>query len=103
MAEYIKKSDVLAYPIRRKSYDKANGNAHFISGVESVMEFVEGLPTADVAEVRHARWELVRKYGNTAICRCSLCGRDMMFDEYRHIEDTPYCHCGARMDEEDEQ
>ena len=44
MAEYIKKSDVLAYPIRRDNYDKVNGNEHFINGVESIMEYVEGLP-----------------------------------------------------------
>lgn len=55
MTEYIKKSDVLAYPIRYKSYDKANGNPHFISGIESVMEFVEGMPAADAVPVVRRR------------------------------------------------
>ena len=53
MAEYIKKSDVLAYPIRRDNYDKVNGNEHFINGVESIMEYVEGLPAADVVPGVH--------------------------------------------------
>lgn len=55
MAEYIKKSDVLAYPIRRDNYDNVNGNEHFINGVESVMEYVEELPAADAVPVVRCR------------------------------------------------
>jgi hypothetical protein len=94
MAEYIKKSDVLAYPIRRQSYDKANGNAHFISGVESVMEFVEGLPAADVAKVRHGYWIDHHSGGGF----CSACKRWVPYSHH-----PKYCEtCGARMDKEAE-
>lgn len=94
MTEYIKKSDVLAYPIRRQSYDKANGNARFINGVESVMEFVEGLPAADVAEVRHGYWIDHHSGGSF----CFACKRWVPYSHH-----PKYCEtCGARMDEEDE-
>lgn len=104
MTEYIKKSDVLAYPIRRQNYDNANGNPHFINGVESVMESVEGLPAADVAEVRHGQWiteacESVSKRNRLIEYRvytCSMCGRSNGRIKKR------YCpNCGARMDEEE--
>ena len=93
MTEYIKKSDVLAYPIRRQSYDKANGNAHFINGVESVIEYVEGLPAADVAEVRHGRWI-------PDITRQLFCSECKQYGVPFRV--TKYCpNCGARMDKEE--
>ena len=105
MAEYIKKSDVLAYPIWHQSYDKANGNAHFISGVESVMEFVEGLPTADVAQVRRGRWT---EYdgADKGFHYCSECkGQAFNYEENGEVIEvfSGWCHnCGARMDKEDD-
>lgn len=55
MAECIKREDILKFPIRRNHCDKENANEHFISGIETVMEFIEILPAADVAEVMHGR------------------------------------------------
>lgn len=69
------------------------------------------IPTADVAEVRHGRW--IPKINHTYIpveydengipvlheyisYRCSLCGRE-------ETKEEPYCHCGARMDKEDDK
>ena len=57
---------------------------------------------ADVAPVRHGRWEL---YGNdddlSASFFCSLCGWNMDENEYldiwRHLKYCP--NCGAKMDE----
>lgn len=51
MDDYIKREDAIAYPLSWDHYDKKNGNRHFIAGVESYREYVEDLPTADVAEV----------------------------------------------------
>lgn len=62
---------------------------------------IDDMPTADVAEVRHGRWEEhdryicnsddkpVAKIGTIYIC--SECGRQ----EYQM---ESYCHCGAKMD-----
>jgi len=51
MGDLISRQAVLDYPIRLDHYDKENGNRHFVLGIESVMEYVEYLPSADAVEV----------------------------------------------------
>ena len=51
MAEYIERGALMQFPIRRDHYDRKNGNKHFINGIESVLEYAENLPTADVVPV----------------------------------------------------
>lgn len=55
MAEYINKEEILKFPIkssiRTYHYDRERGNAHFIHGIERVMEYIENIPPADVIEV----------------------------------------------------
>jgi len=41
--EYIKLSDIEKFPIRKNHYDRENGNIHFISGIETVMEYIDTL------------------------------------------------------------
>ena len=91
MSNYIEREAVLAYPIRKDKCDRKHANEHFILGIESVIEFVENLPAADVAPVRHGRLYLAED----AVFRCSECGRIC------YELDAPYCYCGARMDKED--
>ncbi len=67
-------------------------------------EMLKYFPTADVAPVRHAHWikrdnyvrdsdgEPVVKIGEIYIC--SNCGLE-------EDNNYPYCHCGAKMDEEE--
>ena len=50
------------------------------------------IPSADVAPVRHGRWEWCKDYDGDSILVCSECGRVC------HEEDAPYCYCGAKMD-----
>lgn len=58
------------------------------------------LLTADVAEVKHGRWE-VTKHKNHIIVTCSCCGKEFYVyiqGQYR-VEQSNYCpNCGARMD-----
>ena len=67
----------MQFPIRRDYYDRKNGNKHFINGIESVLEYAENLPAADVAPVvrckdciytRKLYGRLVRKYGTCSGC-----------------------------------
>lgn len=51
MAEYINKEEILKFPIRIHHCDEEHGNAHFIYGIECVMEYIEHIPTVDVVEV----------------------------------------------------
>ena len=68
MSDYIEREAALAYPIRKDKCDRKHANKHFILGIESVIEFVENLPAADVAPV----------------VRCSQCV---------HHEDNGYHFC----------
>ena len=48
MAEYIEREALMNFPIRQNHYDRENGNEHFIIGIETVLEYAENLPAADV-------------------------------------------------------
>ena len=53
---------------------------------------IRKIQAADVAPVRHGRWEWCKDYDGDSILVCSECGRVC------HEEDAPYCYCGAKMD-----
>ena len=92
MAEYIERGALMQFPIRRNHYDRKNGNKHFINGIESVLEYAENLPAADVAPVVHARWKRYEKN----LGECSECG------EIVSVRNN-YCpNCGAKMDEKED-
>lgn len=103
--EYIEREAVKKYPIRLDHYDKKNGNLDFVLGIESVLEYVDDIPAADVVEVRYGEWieEEFESYipvevditGNLVvhkhtIYKCSICSRT-------EPQKEPYCHCGAKM------
>lgn len=51
MAEYIEREELMKFPIRRNHYDKEHGNEHFIYGIETVLEYAENIPAADVVPI----------------------------------------------------
>lgn len=88
MPEYIEREAVMKYPIRFDNYDKKNGNLDFVCGIESVIEYVEALPTADVVEVRHGEW-----INGVTGYTCSVCDKQEPTNRFL------YCpNCGAKMD-----
>ena len=92
MAEYIDREKLRMYPLRREFCDKENADPHFIYGVESLMEYVEWLPAADVAPVVYGRWV---HYDGVVIC--SECGG-------AETSESCYCkQCGAKMDGKGEE
>lgn len=103
MAEYIERKALMKFPIRSDHCDKEHANEHFICGIETVLEYAESLPTADVAPVVHGRWESVdssywRWTPSGAVpvsritYRCGRCHRGT-------VVKTNYCpNCGAKMD-----
>ena len=95
MAKYINLEELMKFPIRRNHYDKEHGNEHFIYGIETVLEYAENLPAADVAPVRHGRWKCNKP--------CPVCGEDRFkgLDADIWADWEPlYCpNCGAKMDE----
>lgn len=101
MAEYIERGALMQFPIRRDHYDRENGNEHFINGIETVLEYAENLPAADVVPVVHGQWDDSGRYtfpgGSTAV-RCTECGCALTVSEFR-LNNWNYCPvCGAKMD-----
>ena len=68
---------------------------------ENAVDYLKLMPAADVAPVRHGRWILIRRQAASTIFKCSECGREEVFDSFHRLENTPCCHCGARMDKEE--
>ena len=98
MAKYIKLEDLMKFPIRRNHYDKKHGNEHFIYGIETVLEYAENLPAADVAPVVHGRWISKNPHGYEWTFVCSNCG---YVDGYHFNDRHNYCpNCGAKMESE---
>lgn len=100
MDEYVKRAAIMEFPIRKDHCDKERANEHFIFGIESVLEYVENLPAADVAPVVHGRWiEKMAPYGGRYF-ECSNCGAH---ENIHTAIKGYYCwRCGARMDGDDD-
>ena len=105
MAEYIKREDAidLFWAIDPEN----DGNDGCMSVLKcgnydsnEIEVMLSALPAADVAEVRHGRWEkFVTASGIISRVRCSVCAGTQSLK----FESMPYCPtCGARMDKEDE-
>ena len=71
-----------------------------IRGAKEILDSVDTdlcyIPVADVQPVKRGRWIIVDDVEHF-IAICSECGRT---EDSRAIKDMPYCHCGARMDGE---
>lgn len=95
MAEYIDREALMKFPIRRDHCDKEHANEHFICGIETVLEYAESLPTADVAPMVHTRWEHL---GGDEWC-CSACGFVITTEGSWDKPSKKYCEdCGSMMD-----
>lgn len=93
MAEYLNREVIMKFPIRKDHCDKKHANEHFINGIESVLEYVENLPAADVAPVRHGKWKYYHKQ-NIAVCtECSF--ERNLDDNFGRAVSCP--NCGANM------
>lgn len=103
--EYIEREALMNYPIRRNNYDKKNGNVNFIDGVESVLEYAEGLPAADVVPVAHGMWKDKPnpQWEAYDIRYCTVCDWSIHKSKLRNADlNWHYCpNCGAKMDEDD--
>ena len=102
MAKYIKLEDLMKFPIRRNHYDKEHGNEDFICGIETVLEYAENLPAADVTQVRHGHWIRVSLIG---VFECSECGGQITVVDSKFAKEVcRWClFCGAKMDEENDE
>ena len=81
-----------------------------LKAVASVFDIV---PAADVEPVRHGNWNIRLADEMTLCLECSVCGRKVDNIDLHYLLEAgeygeacrryPYCHCGAKMDLEDEE
>lgn len=90
MTEYIEREAIMEFPIRKDHCDKERANEHFIFGIESVLEYVENLPAADVAPV--VRCKDCKHHYDCGIHFCDRLGMDCPNDS------DFFCSYGERKD-----
>lgn len=88
MAEYIKREDALEIVMRT--------SGDYVAAWTEIAH----MAAADVAEVRHGRWEFLGPNRLNRNCMCGTCSACHVRSKY--IVNTAICpNCGARMDKED--
>ena len=90
MAEYIEREDLLE--LYRMDDPVLNENGHVPLPV--IRQNIMDIPAADVAPVRHGRWETSSDRPDSLICSVCKCG----FDMWKHDPHNYYPNCGAKMD-----
>ena len=90
MAEYIDREKLRMYPLRWEFCDKENANPLFIYGVESLMEYVEWLPAADVAPVVRCQVCCFGQKDDIGVMHCHK--------YHCHKKADGFCDEGERMD-----
>ena len=105
MAKYINLEELMKFPIRHNHYDKEHGSKDFIYGIETVLEYAENLPAADVAPVVHGHW-IIGVDNDDFDIKCSKCEWTDTFEVAgiaaveRIAKAMHHClNCGAKMDE----
>ena len=87
MSDYIEREAVLSH------YKKCS-----FAMVKAVIAYIEDIPAADVAPVRHERWKYKRTTADGfATVECTGCGNEM-YAIAVFVRDGHYCpNCGAKM------
>ena len=104
--EYIEVEKILddiGYPPKWIGYEPYPFEAHLLacSLIKIIRNLIKEQPTADVQEVRHAKWELIDECANEGVY-CSNCHKKVYRAKYANQKvKSNYCpNCGAKMDKE---
>lgn len=106
--------DYISREALKKAFDNADadvcesysdGYCDWGFGRKNINDVIDGAPAADVAPVRHGRWDDSGRYmfpsGAVAV-RCTNCGCALTESEHR-LYNWSYCPvCGSKMDGETE-
>ena len=93
MGGYIKRDTAIRAVMAAKWVDGSDG--------AMAMEIVASPPAADVAPVVHGEWVRPHRRNSNFCYDCSVCGNEVMHQEYRWRDKKiyPICPwCGAKMD-----
>lgn len=94
MSDYIKREDAL------EQFDYYDLGEYLTTQIRGMLM---DIPSADVAPVRHGRWEKRDDLFLDTLYRCSVCGEEFYLENGTPQENQYYyCpNCGAKMDEEE--
>ena len=119
MADYISREAAIAY-IREqseemsKAFEELGGESGiYADAYNDLAEDFHRIPAADVEPVRRGNWNIRLSRKSTLCLVCSVCGRKVDNSDLRLLLELgeygaacqlyPYCHCGAKMELEDER
>ena len=105
MTEYIER-EAISEEIRKYYYKNPPNSSYgegFDRGLDRAQRAIRDAPTADVAPVRHGRWEAMQYEGGildgTNFDKCSVCGYERIFEDEKLKTAFNYCpNCGTLMD-----
>ena len=91
-----------------KAFEEQHGSeSTLLNGYNAdwILSFIESQHTADVQEVRHGEWIYCGHHEfHGHVFECSVCGRYLFANSKEDVcVEYPYCHCGAKMDEEEQE
>ena len=102
MAEYIEREALMRRikEIHCAECDSYHGVKCRACWVDDTLDYIDCEPAADVAPVRHGRWE--RDEWGSYLRRCSVCKKSPVYKDERGIGVAVYAgvciNCGAKMD-----
>lgn len=107
MAEYIDKETLISsiesidwYSIYRGKLTLGATSKNALYKANDIYSAIDNIPIADVAPVRHGRWE--RDEWGSYLRRCSVCKKTPIYKDERGNSAAVYAgiciNCGARMD-----
>lgn len=91
--------------VKLKGISVFDQNLEVLIPLSDVRKSLQMTPTADVREVKHGKWIYKGHHEMMGHAfECSVCERWIFTDSTEHIvEEYPYCHCGAKMDLEENE
>lgn len=104
MARYIDADKAIEY-LKKHKRMCLERNVVLRADEDDVIKFIDTkCPTEDVAEVKHGHW-IEKVDWDSCYYECSACGNEWICIEGTPLDnDMNFCpHCGAKMDEEEEE
>ena len=99
MDEYIKRSDAVQCARDVANDFKNDGLSAEAGGADTVGDWLQDFPTADVRRVDKCKWKNLVRCGFASVeATCSACGKTLIYKSWWH-----FCpNCGARVGKEQE-
>lgn len=97
MAEYIEREALVAELSKGTTISDDLYGMGIMAGIDFAMKKTVEIPAADVAQVRHGRWEPRKDV--PGFVNCSVCHDCNIYDDWADGKKWKYCpNCGAKMD-----